>query len=591
MAKNNLKGINIEIGGSIGPLDKALTEVSVKASRLQSELKEVERLLKLDPTNTDLIAQKQKLLGDTIKDTEEKLKSLKDAEKQVQKQFEEGKVSEEQYRALQREIIKTEQDLKKAEEAAKKFGGTLTQELKNAGSKMKEFGDKVADVGSSMTTKVTLPIVAAGGVAFKFAADLQDAMGASDQIFKSSSDEVKKWADNLESSYGIAEGEALTYANTMGAMLQNIGGLTETEAAKQSQMLVELAGDLTAMFGGTTESAVQALTGALKGNTGMLDNYGMGVNEATIKSKALEMGLIKEGEQLDLAGKQAATLALIMEQTADAQGQASREADGASGTLRTMTTDLKNVAGELGEVLIPLLLPFIQHLKDIIGKFKGLSPEMQQTIVKVALVAAALGPLLLIIGKVISVVGVITSALPILGAAFGAISAPIAIAVGAIAGVIAIGVLLYKNWDTIKQKATEIFSSLGKFIGGIFDGVTGTIKNFIDWVVKAIGKVKEFFTAKNDAEGSSPLHSGITAGLSTSINGSHANGLPYVPYNGYLAELHKGERVLTAAENKQYGSSVNHTGTIRVEGVNNRGEVIAVSDIIMDQLRRELRLG
>ena len=95
------------------------------------------------------------------------------------------------------------------------------------------------------------------------------------------------------------------------------------------------------MFGGTTESAIQALTGALKGNNSMLDNYGMAVNEAMIKTKAMEMGLIAEGEQLDLAGKQAATLALIMEQTGAAQGQAAREAEGASGSMRAFGTEIK----------------------------------------------------------------------------------------------------------------------------------------------------------------------------------------------------------------------------------------------------------
>ena len=71
---------------------------------------------------------------------------------------------------------------------------------------------------------------------------MQDAMGATDQIFKSASDSMKKWADSLDSFYGIAEGEALEYANMMGSMLQNIGGLTEEEAAKQAQTLVKLAG-------------------------------------------------------------------------------------------------------------------------------------------------------------------------------------------------------------------------------------------------------------------------------------------------------------------------------------------------------------
>jgi phage-related minor tail protein len=138
MAKNQIKGINIEIGGDTKPLDKALGDVNVKTSRLQTELKEVEKLLKLDPTNTELLSQKQKLLGDSIANTGDKLKALKDAEIQVQEQFKKGEVSEEQYRNLQREIIKTEQDLKKVEDQAKKTNTALTPDqaignLKNMG--------------------------------------------------------------------------------------------------------------------------------------------------------------------------------------------------------------------------------------------------------------------------------------------------------------------------------------------------------------------------------------------------------------------------------------------------------------------------
>ena len=325
---------------------------------------------------------------------------------------------------------------------------------------LQDVGGKMKDVGGKMTVTVTAPIAAAGAASFKFAADLEDAVGAADQIFKDASGSIKTWADGLDSAYGIAEGEALTYANTMGAMLQNIGGLGEAEASKQAQTLVQLAGDLTAMFGGTTESAVQALTGALKGNNSMLDNYGMGVNEATIKAKAFEMGLIKEGEQLDLAGKQAATLALIMEQTADAQGQAAREADGSSGSMRALTTELKNVSTELGEVLLPIITPFIAKLKEITQRFGELSPETKKTIVVVAGLAAALGPLLVIIGSVISAVGTITAALPVLGAAFAALTGPVGLVIAAVAAVIAIGVALYKNWEEIKAFGSRLWEDL-----------------------------------------------------------------------------------------------------------------------------------
>ena len=108
---SNIKGINIEIGGNTVGLEKALSGVNKKSRDLQSELRQVEKLLKLDPKNTELLAQKQKLLSESVENAKNKLDNLKEAEKQVQKQFEKGEISEKQYRALQREIVKTGQEL------------------------------------------------------------------------------------------------------------------------------------------------------------------------------------------------------------------------------------------------------------------------------------------------------------------------------------------------------------------------------------------------------------------------------------------------------------------------------------------------
>lgn len=124
----SIKGITIEIGGDTTKLSKALSGVNSSCSSLQKELREVDKLLKLDPTNTELLAQKQKILKEAIGSTKEKLDTLKEAEKQVQEQFENGEVSEEQYRALQREIASTEIKLgdleKQAEESNKEFENT-----------------------------------------------------------------------------------------------------------------------------------------------------------------------------------------------------------------------------------------------------------------------------------------------------------------------------------------------------------------------------------------------------------------------------------------------------------------------------------
>jgi phage-related minor tail protein len=471
-----IKGITIEIGGETKSLQKAFEDVNKKARGLQGELRSVERLLKLDPKNTELLAQKQKLLGEAVENSKEKLERLRKIQEQVNQQFREDKIGEEQYRHFQRVVINAEQDLKRFEKQLKDTGLTAEQ----VGKKLQDAGQKMTDVGKDMSMKVTAPIVAAGAASFKMAADLQDAMGATDQIFKGAADSVKSWADNLESYYGIAEGEALEYANMMGTMLVNIGGLTEEQAAKQAQTLIELAGDLTAMYGGTTADAVRALTGALKGNNAMLDNYGMAVNDAMIKTKALEMGLYDGTGQMDLATKQAATLALIMEQTGAAQGQAAREAEGASGGMRAFATEIKNLATDIGEVLLPVITPFIQKLKDIVGAFGELSPGTQKAIIAIAGIAAAIGPVLVVLGTLASAVSSIIGILPVLGAAFAALTGPIGIAIAIIGGLVAAGVLLYKNWDTIKAKAGEIWVAIKNAFSSAVNAVKSAVSGMIE---------------------------------------------------------------------------------------------------------------
>jgi len=392
-------------------------------------------------------------------------------------------------------VIMDDKDASSAVDNLASKSSKLDKEIGNATNKFSEFGDKSKQLagkfvkaGAIMTAGLTVPLVTLGSKAFSMAAEFNDAIGATDQIFKGSSNAMQFWAKNLETYYGVAEGEALTYANTMGAMLQNIGGLSEKKAAQQSQLLVELAGDLSAMFGGTTESAVQALTGALKGNNTMLDNYGMAVNDVMIKSKALEMGLIKEGTEMTLAAKQAATLALIMEQAGAATGQAERESSGASGTLKTLQTEVANLTKTLGEELLPIFVPMIQKIVEWVKEFSSLDDKTKKMIVTAGLFLAAVGPVVTFIGGFISVIvtlvgwiGGAISAVTSFATFIGGLMTPIGWVIAAIAAVIAIGVLLWKNWDTVKEKAGELWS----WITDKFEDMANFIEN-IDW--KQIGK-------------------------------------------------------------------------------------------------------
>lgn len=144
MAANKIKGLTVEIGGDTTKLGKALEAVNKKSSDLSSELGEINKLLKFDPGNADLLAQKQKVLADAVANTAKKLETLEEAERQVQQQFKEGKASEEQVRALQREIMATSKKLDSYEKAA--------AETAEAVAKLGDSSDDVAD-GTKKTRK------------------------------------------------------------------------------------------------------------------------------------------------------------------------------------------------------------------------------------------------------------------------------------------------------------------------------------------------------------------------------------------------------------------------------------------------------
>lgn len=167
---DRVKGITIEIGGDVTGLNKALAGTNKEIRNTQTQLKDVERLLKLDPKNTELLAQKQRLLADSAEEAKSKLETLKTAEKQVQQQFAEGKVTQQQYDGLQREIAATEQSLKSLESAAKECNqqvskvGQIGDAMQAAGSKMEAAGKKMLPVTGAIAAVGATSIAAMDNV-------------------------------------------------------------------------------------------------------------------------------------------------------------------------------------------------------------------------------------------------------------------------------------------------------------------------------------------------------------------------------------------------------------------------------------------
>ena len=216
MAQNRIKGITVEINGDVTGLDKALKDVNSTISATSKQLADVQRLLKLDPTNTTLLAQKQELLKEKISATKDKLEALKTAQEQAKRQLESGDLGKDKYDALQREIVATEQELQKlAKEAAN--SNTALNKMSSVGKTMQSVGSSMTSVGKSLTTYVTAPILAVGTAAVKTAADFDSQMskvaaisGATGKDFQDLRDKAREMGAKTKFSATEAA-EAFTY--------------------------------------------------------------------------------------------------------------------------------------------------------------------------------------------------------------------------------------------------------------------------------------------------------------------------------------------------------------------------------------------
>lgn len=206
---DRIKGITVEINGDTTGLSKALSGVNKEIRNTQAQLKDVNKLLKLDPGNTELIAQKHKLLQQAVEETKKKLQSLKDAQKQADEALKNGTISQEQYDGLQREIAETTQKLKDLEAQAEQ-SATALQKIAAVGGKLKDIGGKVSGIGKDLTTYVTVPLAAAGAAGVKSFADVDKTMALANKTMGNTAEQanmlnaaMKDAAAN--STYGMSD--------------------------------------------------------------------------------------------------------------------------------------------------------------------------------------------------------------------------------------------------------------------------------------------------------------------------------------------------------------------------------------------------
>ena len=348
---NRIKGITVEIGGDTTKLQTALQGVNSEIKNTQSQLKDVEKLLKLDPGNTDLIIQKHRLLGEAVQATREKLDTLKMAQEQTAQALANGDITQEQYDALQREIVETTEELKRLEEQAKQSGEAV-QSIAAKGEKLKTIGDNISSVGEKFLP-ATAAVVGLGTTAVKTAADFDSGMSKVASISGATGEELDALRAKAREMGAKTKFSASEAASAMEYMAM-AGWKTE-------EMLGGIEGvmNLAAASGEDLATTSDIVTDALTAFGLSASDSGHFADILAAASSNANTNVSMMGETFKYAAPIAGALGFSVEDTAEAIGlmaNAGIKASQAGTSLRTIMTNLSGdvkICGEkLGEVTI-----------------------------------------------------------------------------------------------------------------------------------------------------------------------------------------------------------------------------------------------
>lgn len=391
-----IKGITVVIDGDSKGLYAALKNVRTETNEIQKELGYVQKLLKLDPKNTELLAQKEKLLGDQIEITKNKLNGLKEAQQKTSEDMKNGlEVDQKEYRRLQRAILETENELKNLTVEANKF----TQ----AGRSIQSVGNKLTEAGQKGMKFTGIVTGAAAGLAAATEAnrEYREDINRLEAAFTTAGKTVEDANQAYHDFYVILgeEDRSVEAVNHLAKLCNN-----QEELAKWS----DICAGVSATFGdslpieGLTEAANE--TAKVSKVTGPLADA---LNWAGISEDAFNEALKKTNSEQERSALITNTLQSVYQnaatefRTLNADVIANREA----------VSDFNNQIAELSAQLEPILTKIKTSVTQILKWFNGLSESSQKAIVGITGITAAVPPLLIGAGKTTEAVGKITEAL------------------------------------------------------------------------------------------------------------------------------------------------------------------------------------
>lgn len=443
---------------------------------------------------------------------------------------------------------------------------------KNVGgaeSRLASFSSKAQAVGGTMTKFVTLPIAAAGVASFKMASDLNESVSKVGVVFDKNAGQIMAWSKTAATSLGMSQQQALEAAGTFGNLFRAMG-LSTDAAASMSPKIVGLASDLASFNNANPQEVLDALRAGLVGETEPLRRFGININQARIEAEAFALGLVQpvknapliqaahlkveaatrklaeaqktygkdsleartaaneleiaQGKlneatagavpELNAAQKAQASYSLIMKDSALAQGDFARTSDGAANQQRIMAAQFKDTAAALGQTLLPLGTQLLGWVNNLMMSFRNLSPETQKIIVYIGGFAAAMGPALIMAGKMATGVKALHDGFKVLKglevgtkianamftaaggvdklmmgvkALFGLVMAHPFIAIGV--AVVALFILLYTKVDWFRNAVNAAFSWIASTGVAIWEGIKGAAVAVWDAIGAAVSWV------------------------------------------------------------------------------------------------------
>ena len=502
----NIKGITIEFQGDTTKLDKALRQIKNSTKDIDSELKQVNKTLKFNPTSVELWRQKQDLLRQKIKETENNLKELKN----IQAQMDASGVDKnsEAYRRVSREIIEAESKLKTFNAELKKIGQV---NLRAMSEQFKVMGDKLTSAGQAMRGLSTA------------AAAVTAAIGA--LTVKSG-----QWADDINTMskrYRIGTKDLQMYS----AAAELVDVDVDTIAATHRKLTKSMA---SAEKGtGKQAEAFKALDVSITDSNGQLRDSDAVWNDVIQNLSLVENETEREALAMDLLGKSAGDLNPLLEDggktyknLADTMSKYKldfinqdtlEQANEFNDSLDTIKAVGMVAFQQLGTQLAAYLAPAMEKVVDLVGRlaawFANLSPRTQAIVAGISAFVAVLAPLLIGLGKLSFAISSILSLAATVGPAIGGVVAALGPVVIAIAAVVAAGVLLYKNWDKVKAKAAQIKQSLIKTWNDVKSKVTSAVNNLKTSVTNAFNSLKTKISSTWNA-----IKTAITTPFTTAVN-------------------------------------------------------------------------